>query len=115
MKQKTKTTKKHAQPASSSHLAGQLVGWLAPITENSFKLTYVMIWQQKHQQPLQNISQNEKKTPQIITCVMFHDIQERFLKTMNKQTKENTPFLQTGSGHQTKNNPLRTGLKHLKP
>ena len=49
---------KQTEPASSSPLAGRLVGWLAPDTKNSFKLTYVMIWQQKHVKAQQNITKH---------------------------------------------------------
>ena len=42
----------------SSHLAGRLVGWLAPDSKNCIKRTYVMISHHKHKKPLQNKSQN---------------------------------------------------------
>ena len=75
------------EPTSSSPLAGRMVGWLAPPeSKNEFKLTYVKIWQLKHQQPLQNMFQNENK-PQIIAYVMFSEIQERCMKTL--KTKQN--------------------------
>ena len=49
---------------SSSHLAGRLVGWLAPDTQNAIKLTYVMIGQQKHKKPLKTKLKIKQNIPQ---------------------------------------------------
>ena len=47
-----------------------------------------MVWQQKHKKPLQNISKNQKQAPNQYVCVMFGEIQERCLKTMNNKKQK---------------------------
>ena len=70
-----------------------------------------MIWQQNHQKAKTHYKTypKMKKKRQIITCVMFDEIQKRCLETIKGKTIKTK-----GSGHQTKK-PFRTGLKNLKP
>ena len=72
----------------SSHLAGRLVGWLAPDTKNAIKLTYVMIGQQKFKTPIQNKAQHTKTSPNNsfkITYVMIWNQKHiKYSKTITK-------------------------------
>ena len=63
---------------------------------HAFKLTYVLIWQQNH-----SITQNDYKTyhktqkknqPQIFTCVMFGEIQERCFENHVTKAKKMQPI-----------------------